>query len=193
MRQCVLAAGEGAIRTIVIRGLDDPIRVLGPLLERRSAEPFIRDIVGEVLDGRARPGTVALQLLRYCLEHVRERVTVRDLADSVELSSRTVSTYLNDAEFPSAERLIMFARLLVMAWLRSDPRCSVNRAAALLAMEPSALRHLTAHYLGRSPEGLRGPHGVAAVVRAMHRASDLEPDVPLAGSVTPFPAESLPH
>jgi len=191
MRQCVLA-GQAGVSTLVIRGVEDPIHVLGPVLERRSAQPLIRDIIAEVLDARERPSDDALRILRYCLEHVRDHLTVRGLAAGIGVSARTVATYLASARFPSPERLIMCARLLVAAWLLRDRRCSVNRAALTLGVEAAALRHLAARYLGHGAEELRGPRGIAHVVGAMQ--AHLRPPITLltVGSETPLRAESLP-
>jgi hypothetical protein len=53
MRQC-LGAGHAGISDIAIRGIDNLAHMRGAILERRSAQPIIRDMVGGS-HSRARP------------------------------------------------------------------------------------------------------------------------------------------
>jgi len=194
MRLCV-AAGQAGMETVLIRGIDNPSRLLGPVLERRSAEPLVQDILAGALEVGGNTSDDTLRMLRFSLEHVRDRVTVLQLAASLGVSARTVATYLAGARWPSPERFIMYTRLLVLAWLVRDPACSVNRAALMLGMDGASVRHLVARYMGRSADSLRGPDGLAEVVHAMRR---LPPAAQLStssysGSDTPLRAQSLPR
>jgi len=82
MRQCVLV-GQTGVGALVIHGAEDPIRLLGPVLERRSTQPNVRDIFAEGLDAGERPSDHVLRILRYCREHVRDQSTVRALAAGI--------------------------------------------------------------------------------------------------------------
>jgi AraC-like DNA-binding protein len=190
MRQC-LRAGHAGISEIAIRGIDNLAHVLGPMLERRSAQPIIRDIIGEVIQARGRLTHEALRVLRHCLDHLRDGLTVRTLADGVGVSPRTVANHLAAGRLPTPERLIMWARLLALAWLLRDEQCSVNHAAHILGGDAGggSLRSLAARYLGHPPEWLRGPAGVGNVVRAMGRPPLVRSNAPLAGSDTILRAE----
>jgi AraC-like DNA-binding protein len=72
------------------------------------------------------------------------------------------------AQLPAPEQLIMWCRLLVVAWLLEDPHCTVNEAARALGWrELSALRSLTMNYLGYQPRRLREPGAIARVAMTM--------------------------
>jgi hypothetical protein len=75
---------------------------------------------------------------------------------------------LKQARLPAPEPLIMWGRLLVVAWMLQDPHCTINQAArALNWRELSALRSLTMNYLGYQPRVLREAGAIARVAVAM--------------------------
>jgi AraC-like DNA-binding protein len=191
MRQC-LHAGLAGVTDLVVRGSQDLAEVITPILERRSAHPMIRAIISEVLQVRGPLNADTVRIFHYALEHVRERLTVNELAAGVGVSRRTVTNYLAHAGLESPERFLMWSRILVLAWLLRNETFSVNRAIRILGFDSPAFRHLVARYLEHSCEGLRGPDGIAHVVLAMSRDATVTRGAPAFASVTVLPAESLP-
>jgi hypothetical protein len=99
MHQC-WRAGQAGVGAMVVRGSEDLLHMLGPILERQSARPFMRDIRAELLGARAQPGKHAWRVMRYCLKHARDRLTVEDLSVGIGVSSRTAAAHLEEAELP---------------------------------------------------------------------------------------------
>ncbi len=191
MRQC-FHAGHAGVVDLVVRGSHDLAVAITPLLERRSAHPLIRAIIKEVQHERGYLGAEALGILRFALEHVRERPNVTALATGAGVCRRTLNTHLGQSGLDSPERFLMWVRILVLAWLLRDETYSVNRAMRILGFDsPIPLRHLVARYLGHSCEGLRGADGVAHVVQAMVRRTAVTPKSASSRLVTALPAESL--
>ena len=105
MHQC-WSARKAGVGTLVIRGHDNLLTVLAPLLERRSAQPIMRDIHAEFFDTQPQPSEAAWHVMQYCLTHVRDGLTVARLADVSRVCPRTMATTLSRAAWPSPERLI---------------------------------------------------------------------------------------
>lgn len=191
MRQC-LHAGHAGVSDLVVRGAHDLVAFITPILERRSAHPMVRGIISEVLAARDPLGADALHIFRYALEHVRECLSVNELAQGVGVSRRTVANHLAHAGLDSPERFLMWTRILALAWLLRNEVYSVNRAIQILGFDLAAFRHLVARYLDHSCERLRGPGGVSRVVVAMGRHTANRHASSVADSDTGLPTESLP-
>ena len=190
MRQC-LHAGHVGVSEVIVRGSHDLAESITPILERRSAHPMVRAIISDVLRVRGQLEVQAVRIFHYALEHVRERLTVNELAAGLGVSRRTVTNQLAHAGLESPERFLMWSRILVLAWLLRNETYSINRAIQILGFESPAFRHLVARYLDHSCEGLRGPDGLAHVVLAMARDRIVAP-AQVHTSVTALPSESLP-
>ena len=192
MRQC-LHAGIAGASDLVVRGSHDLAAAITPILERRSAHPMIRAIIAAILQEHGPLGSPILGILRYAIEHVRERVTVDKPVGVSYLSRWILTNRLEYAGLESPERFLMWTRILVLAWLLRNDDYSVNRAIRILGFDAAALRHLVARYLEHSCEGLRGPHGVDHVVQAMLRERRRSFTILAVAQTIVLPAESLPE
>jgi AraC-like DNA-binding protein len=188
MRQC-FEAGHAGVSDLVVRGSHDLAGVVRPIVERRSAHPMIRAIIREVLRVRGPVGVDAVGILRFALEHVRDRLSVTALAAGVGVSRRTLTNRLAKVGLDSPERFLMWVRILVLAWLLRDEAYSINRAVQILGFDsPISLRHLVVRYLGHSCEWLRCSEGVGHVAQAMAGNAAI---ISSTCSDTGLPAESL--
>jgi AraC-like DNA-binding protein len=161
-------ATQAGVTEIALIGWDQLPDVVGRVAESAAARTMAFDIMQQVVDAAGPLPESALQLVRYCVEHAREGLTVGQLATDLGLSRRTMAYRLRAAELPPPESLIMWGRLLVVAWLLRNPGYSVNQAARTLGWhELSALRSLAMSYLGHSPSVLREPGAVARVAMGM--------------------------
>lgn len=165
--QGVMASRVG-VDEIALRGGDMLREAVGRIVDATSRRGMSGEILRHVLAAASPLAGDALRLVRYCVENAGRGLTVGQLSAGIGLSRRTLAYRLRQANLPAPESLIMWGRLLVVAWLLQDPQCTINQAArALRFRELSALRSLAMSYLGYQPRALREPGAITKVAMAM--------------------------
>jgi hypothetical protein len=161
-------ATRAGVDDIVLLGCGGLRDVVGRYIAAAVRRDMTDDILRHIVPLSMPLADDTLRIVRYCIEHARECLTVGQVARGVYSGRRTVASRLRLVHFPPPEALIMWARLLVAAWFLQDPVCTVNEAARRLGWrELSALRSLSMSYLGHQPRLLREPGAVARVVTNM--------------------------
>ncbi len=157
-------AGRQGMDGLVLAGQSDSPRALYALVEQsesRSLSMIVRQSLGGV-------DPVAVDALLAAVTRAHERLSPDGLARLLSLPRRTVSSHLQRAGFPSAQRLLTWGRLIVAAHMLEEPHRSAQRVASALEFPSgSAFRNTCQRYLHASPQEIRARGGAGYVIRTM--------------------------
>jgi AraC-like DNA-binding protein len=173
-----LRAARAGVDEIALQGSDTLRDVVDRLIATTTRRSMAAELLRHVTAVSAPLPADTLHVVRHCIEHARDCLTVDRLAHDVGMSRRTVAYRLKVARLPAPEPLIMWSRLLVAAWLLQDPHYPVNKAARALGWrELSALRSLSMNYLGHQPRLLRDVGAIARVATSMVAAGAADDNI----------------
>jgi AraC-like DNA-binding protein len=163
-----MLASRAGVSEIALHGRDLLCDSVARLVDAAATHGAGRELLTHVLAVAPALSGDTLGIVQYCIDRATEALTVGRLSIGVGLSRRTLAYRLSRTALPAPEQLIMWCRLLVVAWLLQEPRCTVNHAARTLNCRgPSSLRSLTMSYLGCPPRDLKDSGAIARVAAAM--------------------------
>ncbi len=157
----IFDAGRYGFEALVIADLDDGPSAFAKAIEKASA----RGVAGMVKNGLA-PAVdrMATDALLTAITRAHERLTPATLANELGVGGRRLSRALSVSGYPSAHKLIMWARLIVAAALMDGTRHSTDRIALTLSFPSgSAFRNNCRRYLAAKPSEIRARGGAALV------------------------------
>ena len=95
----------------------------------------------------------------------------RDLADSLRVTTRTLTRWCRKAKIPPPKRLLAWMRILLACSLLDDPGRTISDVARSCGYAAdSSLRHALGRLLGRTPSELRDAGAFSVASRAFVRA-----------------------
>lgn len=107
---------------------------------------------------------VAADALLTSITRAHERLTPAVLAREMGIGARRLSRALSTSGYPSANKLIMWGRLIVAAALMDGTRHSTDRIALTLSFPSgSAFRNNCRRYMGATPSEIRAGGGAKLV------------------------------
>jgi AraC-like DNA-binding protein len=161
----IFDAGRYGFEALVIADLDDGPSAFGRAIERATA----RGVAGMVKSGLAPVADpVAADALLTAITRAHERLTPAALAREMGIGARRLSRALSASGYPSANKLIMWGRLIVAAALMDGTRHSTDRIALTLSFPSgSAFRNNCRRYLGAKPSEIRSQGGAKLVFGAL--------------------------
>ncbi|MEO6865884.1 MAG: helix-turn-helix domain-containing protein [Gemmatimonadaceae bacterium] len=157
----IFDAGRYGFEALVIADMDDGPSAFARAIEKASA----RGVAGMVKGGLA-PAVdrLATDALLTAITRAHERLTPASLARELGVGGRRLSRALSTSGYPSAHKLIMWARLIVAAALMDGTRHSADRIALTLSFPSgSAFRNNCRRYLAAKPSEIRARGGAALV------------------------------
>lgn len=160
-----LIAGRVGVDRLLLRGVDDLARNVRDLVVPVPSEVDVRATLERLgLSVGPAAATVA-----YCLRRAAcGSFTVQELAQDLQVSRRTLASWLRRAGLPTPERMIGWCRVYGVARQLSDPTRSVGQIARDLRFSSeSDLRRMVSRYTGYTPTQLRERGGASAVVSAL--------------------------
>jgi AraC-like DNA-binding protein len=161
-------ATKAGVDDVALHGCDGLCEIVGRHIAATARRGMTDEILQQVVALGIPVDAETVRIVRYCIEHARESLTVGQMARGLYSARRTIANRLRAAHLPPPESLIMWTRLLVAAWLLQDPVCTINEAARRLGWRDlSTLRSLSMSYLGHQPRLLREPGAIARVVTNM--------------------------
>ena len=157
----IFDAGRYGFEELVIADLDDGPAAFSRAIERASA----RGVAGMVKNNLAPSADpMATDALLTAITRAHERLTPASLARELGVGGRRLSRALSASGYPSAHKLIMWARLIVAAALMDGTRHSTDRIALTLSFPSgSAFRNNCRRYLSAKPSEIRARGGAALV------------------------------
>ncbi|MSR36965.1 MAG: AraC family transcriptional regulator [Gemmatimonadetes bacterium] len=115
------------------------------------------------LDGQLHP--LAMECLRWSIEHAEESPSVEQLADGLALTPAILARELHDRRLPSPARLLLWGRLFRAARLLANPVRSVEDTAFRLGYSSApALGRALRRETGFAPNALRRRGTIACVL-----------------------------
>ena len=145
----------GALGVVQVLDLEEEDTVIA--LARRLASARGRPLRG--LMDRALPDDTsgaARAILAAATSIVAEGGQGQDLADALNVTTRTVSRWCRRAALPPPKRLLAWMRVLLAAELLDDPGRRISEVAAACGYAAdSSLRHTLRTFVGRTPTELR--------------------------------------
>ena len=161
----IFDAGRYGFEALVIADMDDGPSAFSRAIERASA----RGVAGMVKNGLAAAADpVAADALLTAIIRAHERLTPAALAREMGIGARRLSRALAASGYPSANKLIMWSRLIVAAALMDGTRHSTDRIALTLSFPSgSAFRNNCRRYLGATPSEIRSRGGAKLVFGAL--------------------------
>jgi AraC-like DNA-binding protein len=171
----IFDAGRYGFEALVIVDLDDGPSAFSRAIERASA----RGVAAMVKSGlAAATDPMAIDALLTAITRAHERMTPASMAREMCVSTRRLSRALSVSGYPSAHKLIMWARLIVAAALMDGTRHSTDRIALTLSFPSgSAFRNNCRRYLGAKPSEIRA-RGGAKLVFSLLRDEIGKPQAP---------------
>ena len=168
----ILALARAGVHELVFRGADDVRPVLTSALASAVRHCTATELLEE-LQNVLPPNVVPV--VRYCLEHAAEPLTVQRIANALGVHRKTLVYRLRQARLPAPRAVIAWCRLLVAARLLEDPGRTVEQVALDLDFPSgTALRNMIKRHTGLRPAELRARGGERAVrdafVRLLTRA-----------------------
>lgn len=142
----------GVVQVIALNHDDTPTGISQRLKAARSRpmRALLEDVLPPETSGRARA------ILEAATDIVMTGQHGRDLAESLELSRRTLLRWSRRAGLPPPRRLLAWMRILLAAELLDDPgRTVLDVAHSCGYSSDSGLRRVTQKFLGASPSDLR--------------------------------------
>ena len=179
----VLEVSRAGVMRLIFAGFDDVENaVRSAVLLARAAH--VCGLLERELDGTL--SERMRSVLRRCLEHPGEVLTVRQLAEYFGTSRRTLLNHATREALPAPGCLIAWCRLLMAARLLEDPGRSVEQIALSLDFPTAtALRNMLRRYTGLRPGEIRARGGLPCVLNQFKQAlalrRGLEPHVQGAG------------
>lgn len=157
----IFDAGRYGFEALVIADLDDGPSAFSRAIEKASA----RGVAGMVKSNLAPAiDPMATDALLTAITRAHERLTPARLARELGVGGRRLSRALAASGYPSANKLIMWGRLIVAAALMDGTRHSTDRIALTLSFPSgSAFRNNCRRYLGAKPSEIRARGGAALV------------------------------
>ena len=152
------AVFEAGACTVALHGSGTAQATLNQILIQTDRERLAAAVLREL-----KPVTSAALtwLVRYCFAHCREELTVDRIAQACGIPRRTLSYQLRRDGLPSAERLIIWSRLLMTAYLLESATRSVEQIAYELGFSSGAvLRTNLKNYTGLRPNDVREGGGL---------------------------------
>lgn len=160
----VLDAGRAGADRLMIRGFDDPARVIAEVLERLSATGG----VGVVL-ARLRPhlSAGALRIVTHTLRLAGDDPSLHVLAAALGISARTLARHVACEGLPTPGALIDWCRVLLAAQRIEATDGSVLRIAGELGFSSAtALRRVIRRFTGLRPTELRARGSLTTAIDA---------------------------
>lgn len=167
VRQVVALTKSGADE-VILRDIDEDSSALWSRLlisvSRRAAAQTLSQL-RPLLDEDVEP------ILSYCLERADQRLTVEQLAATLNVHRKTLFNRLASVGLPSPRNLISWCRLILAARLLEDPGRSVEQVALTLGFGSGpALRNMIRRYTGLRTSELRELGGSSYLVRLFETA-----------------------
>jgi AraC-like DNA-binding protein len=150
--------------------VDGAIRAGAGVSETRKAVTAALAAAGALgvvaaLDGQLHP--LAMECLRWSIEHAEESPTVEQLAEGLAITPSILARELSGRRLPSAARLLLWGRLFRAARLLSNPERSVEDTAFRLGYSSApALGRALRRETGFTPSELRQRGTLASVMDA---------------------------
>jgi AraC-like DNA-binding protein len=161
----IFDAGRYGFEAVVIADMDDGPSAFARAIERATARG-VAGMVKAALPPAADP--VAADALLASITRAHERLTPAVLAREMGIGARRLSRALSASGYPSANKLIMWGRLIVAAALMDGTRHSSDRIALTLRFPSgSAFRNNCKRYLGAKPSEIRARGGARMVFAAL--------------------------
>ena len=155
----------GAMGVVQVLDLEEEDTVIA--LDRRLASARGRPLRG--LMDRALPedtSGAARAILAAATSVVAEGGQGQDLADALNVTTRTVSRWCRRAALPPPKRLLAWMRVLLAAELLDDPGRRISEVAAACGYAAdSSLRHTLRTFVGKTPTELRNEGAFAVSSR----------------------------
>ena len=157
----IFDAGRYGFEALVIADMDDGPSAFSRAIERASA----RGVASLVKSGLAPASDpVAADALLTAITRAHERLTPAVLAREMGIGARRLSRALSASGYPSANKVIMWGRLIVAAALMDGTRHSTDRIALTLSFPSgSAFRNNCRRYLAVTPSQIRAGGGAKLV------------------------------
>lgn len=164
----IFDAGRYGFEALVIADIDDGPSGFSRAITKASA----RGVAGMVRSGLEPGGDpLAVDALLMTITRAHERLSPAVLARELGVGPRQLSRALAASGYPSANKLVMWARLVVAAALMDGTRHSADRIALTLSFPSgSAFRNNCRRYLAATPSEIRSGGG-AALVFSMLKAT----------------------
>ena len=159
----VLAAH--GVHSVIIRGVDDSQVNL-----RRAVDDAVVHTCEAHLWESVMPLIPAAVhgIVRYCIEHSGQPISVSDIRRSVGLPERTLNAQLRRAGLPSAQEIISWCRLVRVACLLHNPSLTLEVVAGQMGFStPSAVNALVMRLTGTTPSSLRRAGAITRTVAAL--------------------------
>jgi len=157
----IFDAGRYGFEAMVIADMDDGPSAFTRAIERASARG-VASMVKSGLMPAADP--VAADALLTSITRAHERLTPAALAREMGIGARRLSRALSASGYPSANKLIMWGRLIVAAALMDGTRHSTDRIALTLSFPSgSAFRNNCRRYMAATPSEIRAGGGAKLV------------------------------
>lgn len=152
----------GALGVVQVVDLEeeDTVVALGQRLASARGRP-LRGLMDRALPDDT--SGAARAILAAATSIVAEGGQGQDLADALNVTTRTVSRWCRRAALPPPKRLLAWMRVLLAAELLDDPGRRISEVAAACGYAAdSSLRHTLRTFVGMTPTELRH-HGAFAV------------------------------
>lgn len=161
----IFDAGRYGFEALVIADLDDGPSAFSHAIEHATARGAAAMVKGG-LKPAADP--IATDALLTTIARAHERLTPASLAREMGIGARRLSRALSVSGYPSANKLIMWGRLIVAGALMDGTRHSSDRIALRLSFPSgSAFRNNCRRYLGAKPSEIRTQGGARWVFAAL--------------------------
>lgn len=160
----VFDLGRLQIKGLIIANQTDSIAEISSLMDRAAA----RTISYEVRLRLKNTSAVVRDAVMISLVRASECLTPDLLAQSLNMSARTLNKHLAEANLPSPPALLTWGRLIVASsLLETGLRSADSVASSLDFPSPSAFRNTCQRYLQTTPHGIRDCGGTDWVITRM--------------------------
>jgi AraC-like DNA-binding protein len=161
----ILRLARAGIDEVILEGYDDYRQSLQRLVLSAYRSHYVSRSLG-ALTTHLPAGTRAI--LARSLEGADSRLTVRELAQDIGVSRKTLLNRLAASGLPGPASLISRCRLLFACELLEDPARSVEQVALLLGFGSGvALRNMFRRYVGLAPSEVRRRDAFESVARRL--------------------------
>lgn len=161
----IFDAGRYGFEALVVADLDDGPSAFAHAIEHataRGAAAMVKGALEPAID------PIASDALLTTITRAHERLTPGSLARDMGLSARRLSRALLVSGYPSANKLIMWGRLIVAGALMDGTRHSSDQIAVRLSFPSgSAFRNNCRRYLDAKPSEIRAKGGARWVSAAL--------------------------
>jgi AraC-like DNA-binding protein len=164
----ILKLGEAGITEVIDLDEENTTVAVGQRL-RATRSRRLRTLLDRALPTRM--SGLARSILSAAIDVVADGGQGSDLADQMNVTTRTLSRWCRRAALPPPKRLLAWIRILAAADLIDDPGRTVSDVALSCGYAAdTSLRHALRAFLGRGPRELREEGAFAAATAAFVQA-----------------------